>query len=421
MENQAPGSPTLDPLPASDLSADQGTLLPVVSDLKLQMDADSFVADAPCTELASHARIMIVDDEPINIKLVQKYLKEAQYHEFITTTEPMEALQLLHAHTPDILLLDIMMPKISGLEILSAIRADDSLAYFPILILTAVDDTDTRIEALELGATDFLTKPVDDTELIPRVRNALVVKAHHDYLASYARDLEEEVRVRTAQLAASRLELIHCLARAAEYRDNETGKHVIRVGRYAGVVARQLGMDEPFAELLEHAAPLHDMGKVGIPDAILLKPGKLCPEEFQFMQKHCGFGKRTFEPMTPEEWKAFQSHTLLGERITDLGTSPILDMAGKIALTHHEKWDGSGYPLGLAGKNIPIEGRITAVADVFDALTSKRPYKPAFPLDKSLAIMKEGRGTHFDPTVLDAFLAREADIVEIWIRHAELE
>ena len=251
-------------------------------------------------------------------------------------------------------------------------------------------------------------------ELVVRVRNALLVKAHHDHLKNYARDLEHQVRQRTAELAASRLELIHCLARAAEYRDNETGRHVIRVGRYAEIIARQLGLDDETVELIEHAAPLHDMGKVGIPDAILLKPGKLSPDEFEIMQKHCRLRQADLRAHVPGRVADVQVAHVPGRddhgRAQARRSSP---WPAKIALTHHEKWDGTGYPLGLSGEDIPLAGRITAVADVFDALSSKRPYKPAFPLDRCFAIMEEGRGTHFDPKVVDAFLACREAIVEV--------
>jgi putative two-component system response regulator len=240
-------------------------------------------------------------------------------------------------------------------------------------------------------------------------------------LREHAKDLEVQVRRRTAELAASRLELIHCLARAAEYRDNETGRHVVRVGRYAEIIAHKLGMGDSMAELIGHAAPLHDMGKLGIPDAILLKPDKLAPDEFEVMQKHSLFGKHTFEPMSHDEWRTFRQHTFVGEMIMDVQSSPIVTMAAKIALTHHEKWDGTGYPLGLSGEDIPIAGRITAVADVFDALNSKRPYKPALPLDKCFAIIREGSGTHFDPKVVEAFLASREAILEIRMMYADVE
>jgi putative two-component system response regulator len=367
------------------------------------------------------AKVMIVDDEVFNIKVVQTHLSLAGYKHFITTTQPALVMAMIAKEMPDVILLDIMMPEISGLEILRTLRATESLSHIPTIILTAAESEQIKMEALELGATDFLNKPVNLAELVVRVRNVLLVKAHQDHLKRNTRELADQVRRRTAELAASRLELIHCLARVAEYRDNETGRHVIRVGRYAGVIARQLGLEDQYVELLEHAAPLHDMGKVGIPDAVLLKPGKLTPEEVVVMQKHSSYGKHAFEPMSEEEWQAFKSHTFLGEMIMDVQSSPLIAMASKIALTHHERWDGTGYPLGLAGEDIPLASRITAVADVFDALTSRRPYKPPFPLNRCFEIMQEGRGTQFDPQVIDAFMACRDAIVAIRMELADVD
>ncbi len=366
-------------------------------------------------------KILIVDDEPINLQVARKHLLLAGYKQFVLTADPTEVLALLEQEHPDLVLLDIMMPGMSGLELLRAIRARDDFGHLPILILTALDDREVKSEALNGGATDFLTKPVDPTELLPRVRNALAIKAHHDHLQHYASELERTVRARTAELEESRLEVIRCLARAAEYRDNETGRHVLRVSRYAGIIAREMGLAAGLVELLEQAAMLHDVGKIGIPDSILLKPGKLDPEELEFMQKHCGYGKRIFQPMTGDEYTAYASHTTLGASIINPCRAPVLDLAARIALTHHEKWDGSGYPIGLAGEDIPLEGRITAVANVFNALSTKRPYKPAFPLDKCFAIMEEGRDAHFDPRVLEAFFTRRADIIRVQIDHADTE
>jgi len=221
------------------------------------------------------------------------------------------------------------------------------------------------------------------------------------------------VQLRTLELAASRLELIHCLGRAAEYRDNGTGMHVVRVGRYAGIIARQLGLNAATVELIEQAAPLHDVGKIGIPDAILLKPGKLTEDEFDVIRQHCEFGKRIVDEMTSDDRRAMAAHAPADSPIVQVGRSPMLQMAARVALTHHEKWDGSGYPHGLAGEQIPLEGRITAVADVFDALSNKRPYKPAFPLERCFAMLEEGRGTHFDPRILDAFFARRKEVLRV--------
>lgn len=366
-------------------------------------------------------RIAIVDDEATNIKVLRKYLQIAGYQDFVTTTVAGDSLSLIRRDKPDVVLLDVMMPEVSGLEILQSIRAIDETRHIPIIILTAATTDDTRRQALELGATDFLAKPVEVSELLPRVRNALVIKAHHDHLREYADRLREEVASRTRELTHTRQEVVHCLARAAEYRDNETGRHVLRVGKYVGVIAREMQVDPDFVELLELAAPLHDVGKIGIPDEVLRKPGKLTPDEFSLMQSHAGLGRKVFECISVQEWDVFRSHTEIGQKIFGSPQSPLLTLAARIALTHHERWDGSGYPLALSGENIPLEGRITAVADVFDALSSRRPYKPAFPLEKCLEIMKAERGRHFDPRVLDAFLNRLREVIAIQIEYADFD
>jgi putative two-component system response regulator len=229
-------------------------------------------------------------------------------------------------------------------------------------------------------------------------------------LASYSARLEHEVRLRTRELEAARLEAIHCLARAAEFRDDDTGKHVIRVGGYAAIIARHLGFNKQRVEILELAAQLHDVGKIGVPDAILLKPGKLDEHEFALMREHCAYGETITQPFRETCPEILRRHTEMGAGIIGMPSSPIMQLAAKIALTHHERWDGSGYPAGLSGEEIPIEGRITAVADVYDALSSVRPYKKAFPEEKCLAIISENRGSHFDPQVVDAFFARIEDI-----------
>ena len=386
---------------------------PVVPEMRPGTPKDPLAATLP------QASIMVVDDEPTNIKVVQRLLQLAGYTNFVTTTDSTLALDMIRKERPDLVLLDLMMPRMSGLDILGAIRSDDNLSFLPVIILTAATDRETKLQSLELGATDFLGKPLDPSELVARVRNVLSVKAYEDRLLNHSQDLEMAVRQRTADLERSRLDLIHCLARAAEYRDDDTGNHVLRVGKLARLVAEELGMAEAEAHLLEQAAQLHDVGKIGIPDAVLLKPGKLTEEEFSNMQEHCNYGQYILNPAGCREDAPLWKHTRMGAKILEVGSSPILELAVRIALSHHEWWDGTGYPSGLAGEAIPLEGRITAVADVFDALSSKRCYKDAYPLEKSLEIMREERGTHFDPVVLDAFLAREVEVAEILQSYAD--
>ena len=369
----------------------------------------------------SQSCILIVDDESLNIEVARRHLEYAGYTNLISTDHAGQALPLIGLHRPDVVLLDIHMPEISGLEILAAIRSDKELSRTPVIILTSSSDPDTKLIALQAGATDLLQKPVHSGELLARLGNVLRVKAYQDHLHKHSEQLEEAVRRRTVELEASRLDVIHCLARAAEFRDDDTGQHIIRVGRYARIIAEKLGFSQRELNILEPAAQLHDVGKIGVADAVLLKPGKLTPEEFEMMQKHCGFGKKIAQQVSDRDAIALRHHAEIGARIMDAGSSPILEMARRIALTHHERWDGNGYPLGLAGNDIPIEGRITAVADVFDALSSKRPYKPPFPLGKCFAILEEGRGTQFDPAILDAFFERRDDIIQVQINSADTD
>ena len=367
------------------------------------------------------AGIMIIDDESYNVLVVRKFLQHAGYENFMTTTESPRAIDLMKKDPPDVVLLDIMMPEVSGIDILRVMKMTPELSTIPVIILTASPDPALKTQALELGATDFLAKPVDPSELVLRVKNVLAAKSHFDMLARYSVDLERQVHERTRALEASRRHIIFCLAKASEFRDNDTGHHVIRVGKYAGAIARELGYSPAQVEALEQAAQLHDVGKIGIPDAILHKPGKLDPDEYAFIQKHASFGKQIIECMPEGEWQNLKRHTRLGGQLLDVKAEPIMRMASRIALTHHEWWNGEGYPLGLAGDDIPIEGRITAVADVFDALSSRRPYKKPFPREKCFEMLDEKRGTQFDARVLDAFFAKADEIIDIQIRYADLE
>lgn len=363
--------------------------------------------------LDKNAKIMIVDDEPLNVMTFRQHLKMEGYENFVTTNDGREALHLLRSERPDVLLLDIRMPQVSGLDILRVIGLDPVLQHIPVLILTAAVDPVTRQQALDLGANDFLQKPIDPNELLPRVRNAIVMKKHYDMAASETTRLEQQIERRTRQLEATRQQLILCLARAAEHRDNDTGNHVIRVGRYTSIIAKQMGYPENRLEMLEQAAQLHDVGKIGVPDSILFKPGKLGYDEYELMKKHCALGRQIIEPISEKEWNILKTHTRIGESMLHVRSSSLLMLAARIAQTHHERWDGKGYPLGLQGEDIPLEGRIVAVADVFDALSSKRPYKDPFPRQKCFDILLEGRGTQFDPAVVDAFFDCADEIIEV--------
>ncbi|MCA9079362.1 MAG: response regulator [Planctomycetaceae bacterium] len=383
----------------------------------LQQALDSSATrKAQCTK---SARILIVDDEELNVRVVRKYLADAGYSNFVTTSDSTEAIELIRSEKPDLVLLDIMMPEVSGVDILHVMSLDQKLQNIPVIVLTASNDGDVRHVCLELGVSDFLSKPVEPTDLLPRVRNMLLNKQYRDQLASHAEKLEEQVRIRTAELAASREEVVHCLARAGEYRDDDTGHHVVRVGKYVGVIARALGFASSRVELMELAAQLHDIGKIGIPDSILHKPGKLDPEQYDVIKSHCAVGRDIIAPLPSKEASMLRSHARLGASLLHVPSSPLLMLAARIAQTHHEWWDGTGYPLGLKGEDIPIEGRMTAVADVYDALSSKRPYKPAFPREKCFEILQEGRGTHFDPKVLDAFFHCADEIIQIQIDYMD--
>jgi putative two-component system response regulator len=365
------------------------------------------------------SRILIVDDEELNVRIVRKYLTDAGYTNFVTTSDSTEAVDLIRNERPDLVLLDVMMPEVSGIDILHLMHLDDRLHHTPVVVLSAAMDRDVKHICLELGVSDFVGKPIDPIELLPRVRNTLLNKQYRDQLSMHAEKLEEQVHQRTAELAASRQEIVHCLARAAEYRDDDTGHHVMRVGKYVGVIAREMNFNESRVEVLELAAQLHDIGKIGIPDVVLHKPGKLDDEERETINKHCAIGKQIIQPLTPHEWSIFKSHTRLGSNLLHVSSSPLLMLAARIAQTHHERFDGTGYPLGLKGEDIPIEGRMTAVADVYDALSTKRPYKAAFDREKCFEIMSEGRGTHFDPVVLDAFFRRSEEIVRIQMEYMD--
>lgn len=391
--------------------------LPIDSPRSLEQFQTATVVDSPCN--VRDAKIVVVDDEPVNVKVVIRLLRIEGYTQFVSTSDSRQALELIRQDQPDVVLLDLMMPHVSGLEILAELRRDTATRHTPVIILTASTDQQMRVEALRGGANDFLNKPIEPSELAPRVGNLVALKQHQDRLRDHSEELESAVRQRTAELEASRRDILHSLARAAEFRDDDTGHHVLRVGRYARLVAEAMNLDPIFIECIEQAAQLHDVGKIGVPDDVLKKPGRLTEEEFELMQKHAGLGKRVLQRLSPQDEMTLRHHADIGGKVLGAAKSPMLEMATRIALTHHEWWDGTGYPLGLKGEDIPLEGRITAVADVFDALSTKRCYKEAFPIDKCFEIMRSESGTHFEPRVLEAFFSKRSDLVEVQMRYAD--
>lgn len=339
----------------------------------------------------SNMRILAIDDEPDNLLLLRQSLRRLGYTACETETDPLKAVARFFAESFDLVLLDYNMPAMNGLEVLAAIGSKVWREQIPLIMVTAQGDRDTRLMTLNAGAKDFLAKPIDLAELAVRVANLLEMRVLQLELRQQNLRLEEKVMQRTEELHSTRLEIIRRLARAAEFRDNETGVHVQRMSLYAEAIGRSLGLSESELDLLLNASPMHDLGKIGISDLILLKPGRLTVEEFATMKQH----------------------TLIGASILQGHDSDLLRTASEIALSHHERWDGTGYPKGLAGEEIPLFSRIAAVADVFDALTMVRPYKRAWTLEAGRAEIASQAGKHFDPQVAAAFEASFATIAAI--------
>jgi putative two-component system response regulator len=330
------------------------------------------------------ARILIIDDQEANVRLLEGMLRGAGYVDLKSTTDAREVVREFNGFRPDLLLLDLQMPHRDGFAVMEELKAlIPPRSYLPILVLTADINVEAKQRALASGATDFLTKPFDVTEVRLRIKNLLETRFLHLELVAQNQGLEEKVRERTHELEEAQVEILERLAVAAEFRDDDTGQHTKRVGRMSAILARNLALPEDQVEVIRRAAPLHDVGKIGIPDVILLKPGALTQAEFDIVK----------------------THTTIGAQILSGGRFPLLRMAEAIALTHHERWDGAGYPRALSGDAIPLPGRIVALADAFDALISSRPYKKARPIEESVIEIQRGSGTQFDPKVVDAFLA----------------
>ena len=343
--------------------------------------------------------VLIIDDSDINLTLIKELVLKLGECAPVLFDNPLRALDWCREHVPDLVIVDYMMPDMDGLKFISAFRALHGRNEIPVLMVTANDQKEVRYEALLGGANDFLTKPIDRVEFSARSRNMLSLRMGQKFLADRAAHLAALVSEQTQEIRNREQERIFRMSRAAEFRDPETGAHIQRMAYYSQIIAKGLGLDEKIQKLILEAAPMHDVGKIGIPDYILLKPGKLTFEEFEVMKGHAKLG-----------------HELL----KDSG-SETLRAGAEIAISHHEKYDGSGYPFGLVGTKIPLFGRIVAVADVFDALTSERPYKKAWPLADARKFLEDGRGAHFDPMCVEAFLAGWDEALEIRQRFQDEE
>ncbi len=320
--------------------------------------------------------LLLVDDEPVNLQVLRHTLQDD--YRLLFAKDGARALALAREEHPDLILLDIMMPGLSGYEVCQSLKGEATTANIPVIFVTALAEADNEELGFDLGAVDYITKPFNPHVVRARVRTHLSL-------------------VQAAEVRETRLQIVQCLGAAAEFKDNETGLHVIRMSHFAKTLALKVGYGKAAADDLLHAAPMHDVGKIGIPDAILQKPGKL----------------------TAEEWEIMRRHTVIGARIIGDHPSGMLNTAATIALSHHEKWDGSGYPHGLRGEAIPHVARVVAIADVFDALTSVRPYKPAWPIDEAVALLRSERGAHFDPELVDAFIDCLPEVLRIRERWAD--
>ena len=349
------------------------------------------------------SKILVADDDERNCRVIEAMLVPLQI-EVILAKDGQEAIAKAKSDYPDVIMLDVMMPKLDGFEVAKRLKQQPRTSVIPIVMVTALKDVEDRVRALEAGADDFLSKPVQQIELKARVQSLLKVKAYNDQMAMHRQELQVRIAKRNTQLKSAQekvrqasLDTIYRLARAAEYRDEDTGSHLTRISEYAAVVAQNMSLGTRFIEAVRNAAPMHDVGKIGIPDKILLKPG----------------------PLEEDEWKIMKQHTTIGADILKGSKAYFVRQGATIALTHHERWDGTGYPRGLKGKKIPLLGRIIAIADVFDALTTKRPYKEPYTTKEALDIILEGKGKSFDPDVFQAFLAGWDSLLKIKERYED--
>ncbi len=334
-------------------------------------------------------KVLVIDDNPANVRLLEKILQINGISNVMTLTDSRQAMHIYNEYQPDLLLLDLKMPYVDGFEILQSIKEANRPEYLPVIVITAQDDMDNRLKALRLGAQDFIGKPFNNAEVILRVSNFLDIRLHDKDISAKNTELEDAVRDKKQKLHDMQNEMLESLIKAAEFRDQETGNHIVRINKYAYVLAKAMQLTDGEAENIAGAGCMHDIGKIGVPDDILKKPGKLAPSE----------------------WDSMKEHTLKGAEILKGGTSDVMQLAQQIALTHHEKWDGTGYPRGLSGTQIPLAGRIIALVDVFDALVSDRPYKKAWKIEDAAEYIKQQSGTSFDPDVVEAFVKCMPDLI----------
>ena len=357
---------------------------------------DTLAATPPAMPVASvKPTLMLVDDQPRNARLLQAQLG-SEHFDFIIAQSGEEALNRIRDHLPDLIILDYMMPGMNGQQVALALKQDPHTRNIPVIMLTALSDHASRMHALSAGVEEFINKPVDQAELCTRVRNLLRLKSYQDQLATHNRRLSDKVAERTRQLTEAYRDTIYTMVEAAEYKDEDTGSHVQRISFFCLELSEHLGMDKTFCDQIFYASAMHDVGKIGIPDAVLLKPG-------------------TFDA---GEWAMMKTHCTLGAKILQKGGSPYVKMGAEIALSHHERWDGSGYPNGLAGDAVPLSARIVMLCDQYDALRSRRPYKPAMSHEQASAVILDGDGRtepgHFDPAVLSAFTHVRHRFAEIY-------
>ncbi|MDH5325071.1 MAG: response regulator [Gammaproteobacteria bacterium] len=342
-------------------------------------------------EQIRNSNILVIDDEPVNVAILEEVFSMSDMNNVTGTINSVEGVELYRSNNYDIVLLDINMPNYDGFDVMEKFREIGKDQTPPVLILTAANDEQIKIRALQGGAADFLLKPFNNEEILCRVNNLLELYLSKKELAWMNRSLEDKIIARTQELAQSQQEALLSLGFAAEYRDMDTASHTVRVGWYSKLLGRGIGFGEREQDILQQAAPMHDVGKLGIPDNILLKPGKLTAEEWEIMKTHCE----------------------IGAKILGVHSSPLMCTAKEIALGHHEKYDGSGYPSGLVGENIPINARIVILADVFDALTIERPYKNAWPLQKAIDYINSESGSFFDPELVKVFNDSLDDVLKV--------